>query len=248
MSEDAPLISGQADDNPSDPLEVSFVVEDTKDFTREQLSSALARAALESIPLMSADTQAEDSRWATWAAGRFRKILRRAKPTLFARIVADVPGAALVQTHPQVVVVPPLRKSEIAKPLSRAQISGLTVLPSVMNDAVSNVSTVSNVCKASNVSNDAPTLQIIVNDDLGMSASKGAVAAAHAAQVARQTLAEQHTPAYQSWVAAHYPVRVIWGDISGNAQRASDAIIRDAGFTEVAPGSITAMASFVAPL
>jgi peptidyl-tRNA hydrolase len=80
-----------------------------------------------------------------------------------------------------------------------------------------------------------------LNPDLGMSAGKAMAQAGHAAQLAWWELSDEERTA---WRDAGFPLAVrtadpaLWSELTGIGL----PLVRDAGFTEIAPGSCTVVA------
>jgi peptidyl-tRNA hydrolase len=76
---------------------------------------------------------------------------------------------------------------------------------------------------------------------VAMSALKAAVQVAHAAQLARTTMGGRDL---ERWRSAGFDVRVLWpGPVEwGRFAASALVVVRDAGFTEVPPGTRTTLA------
>lgn len=162
-----------------------------------------------------------------WTDGRIRKVVRRARgaPWLRAR---ELPGITVAHGTAQVRVYPPVPVDGWPAELARLQVSGTEL---------------EDTEPPPDPPNGLPLLYL--NPHLEMSAGKAMAQAGHAAQLA--------------WLAADATIRSEWKG-SGFALAVRTAAparwaqllasglpaVRDAGFTEVAPGSCTAIADLPA--
>lgn len=168
-----------------------------------------------------------------WMDGRIRKVVRRARGVRWTEaeaqpgVTAEV-GSALVRAvlpHP-VSAAPPV--------IDRLQVQGLHLeadpdcalarFPSAPAD---------------------PTLTILLAPRLAMSTGKACAQVGHAAQLGVLELEGEQV---DSWLDADLPLRVVeaapsvWARVLRGHVRA--AIVQDAGFTEVEPGTRTCAATF----
>lgn len=172
-----------------------------------------------------------DGEWAgafrAWTDGRIRKVVRRARGAPWLRAL-ELPGITLTQGTAEVRVYPPVPVDGWPASLARLQVSGTDLEdPGTPPDPP----------------NGLPCLYL--NPHLDMTAGKAMAQAGHAAQLA--------------WLAADATIRSEWKG-SGFAlavRTAAPALwaelltsglptVRDAGFTEVEPGSCTAVADLPA--
>lgn len=201
---------------------MNFVVEDTRDFTTAALmyATALSTATFLSDPLD------EDVRTAVdrWSSGRFRKVVRRAKKSSFTKASAT-PGRTFTHAGVTLHLCVPTPVDAVLRDVSRAQVSGLQVL-----DGTTAYPEVEDMPEGSMV--------ISSNGTLEMSPGKEAAAAAHVAQLLLSGMDQEQRA---EWINAGRPLFVYRGFPQGLDPATEEVVIRDAGLTEVAPGSVTAV-------
>ncbi|MCX5252747.1 peptidyl-tRNA hydrolase [Streptomyces canus] len=190
-------------------------------------TDALETAARAVLVMLSDERSAGDGEWAEvmrdWQDARIRKVVRRARGAEWRR-AEGLPGITVTGKAAQVRVFPPVPLDGWPKDLARLQVSGTDLddpEPPVEADAA------------------APVLWL--NPDLDMSAGKAMAQAGHGAQLAWWELSEEERDA---WRDAGFPLAVRaadpgrWGELTTSGL----PLVRDAGFTEIAPGSCTVVA------
>jgi hypothetical protein len=186
---------------------------------RTPVLEAAARAAL----AVCLDPRAEPGgEWhealATWIGSRIRKIARRARGAHWTA-VQDLPGVTVDVAGAQVRALLPGPVDAVPKVVARLQIGG-TDLP-----------------------DDGPgppprgTPVIWVNGELGMTVGKAAAQVGHASMLDAAARRLREVPPYA--VRTVGPDR--WAELCRAVQGGVAVAVRDAGFTEVAPGTITAI-------
>lgn len=173
-----------------------------------------------------------------WISGRIRKVARRARGTHW-QAVQHLPGSTVEVAGAEVRAFLPMRVADMPKELSRLQISGSDLEPDEPAEPEA----------------DAPVLWL--NPDVPMSAGKSAAQVGHATMLmAAQLHGEGSDDQLESWAARDFrcAVRIAdhqrWqtlhpGDDPATAWRDRRvAAVRDAGFTEVEPGTITVLAQW----
>jgi peptidyl-tRNA hydrolase len=163
---------------------------------------------------------------ARWRSGRIRKVVRRAKAGAeWDRAVGcGSPAVHVARVGTATVAAfSPTAVDGVPAGVRRLQVSGLDLPRSGSRDA------------------GARAAHLAVSPYLGMSTGKAAAQVAHAAQILYQQLDEQ---ARSTWVQGGAPVSIELPDRDRWLRVASDApvTVRDAGFTEVPPGSRTVVA------
>ncbi|MFI9719972.1 peptidyl-tRNA hydrolase [Streptomyces sp. NPDC052396] len=168
-----------------------------------------------------------DGEWARavrdWQDARIRKVVRRARGAEW-RKAAALPGITVTGATAEVRVFPPVPLDGWPKELIKLQVSGTDLddpePPRAPQD-------------------DRPVLWL--NPHLAMSAGKTMAQAGHGAQLAWWALDEAERAA---WRAAGFPLAVRtaprerWTELADSGL----PVVRDAGFTEITPGSCTVVA------
>lgn len=195
---------------------------------RLPLAAAAARASV----LLCLDERADDDGpWgpavAAWCDARIRKIARRGRGARWDAAQA-VPGVTVEIGTARARAIVPGPVGEVDPRIARMQIGG-TEVP---DDGESPPGPVT----------------LWVNPGLAMSAGKLAAQAGHGAMLAVRLFDIVEA---QEWFAAECPLGVAvasparWNELAG---RRDVAAVRDAGYTEIAPGSVTVIAARSGPL
>jgi len=190
-------------------------------------TDALETAARAVLVLLSDERATGTGEWAQavrdWQDARIRKVVRRARGAEWRRAEA-LPGITVTGASAEVRVYPPVPLDGWPKDLAKLQVSG-TELDDPEPPA--------------EPAPDTPVLWL--NPDLSMSAGKAMAQAGHGAQLAWWELTDQERTA---WREAGFPLAVRtaspeqWRELTDG----SLPLVRDAGFTEIAPGSCTVVA------
>jgi peptidyl-tRNA hydrolase len=184
---------------------------------RTPVLEAAARAAL----AVCLDPRAEpDGEWheavATWVDARIRKIARRARGAHW-EAVQDLPGVTVTVGDAEARALLPGPVDDVPKVVSRLQIGG-TDLPD------------------DDPGPPPPGVPVIwVNGVLGMTVGKAAAQVGHASMLDAAARGLDEVPPYA--VRTADPAQ--WTRLCEAAERGAAVAVRDAGFTEVAPGTIT---------
>jgi hypothetical protein len=192
-----------------------------------QRTDALETAARAVLALLADPRSTGEGEWATavdaWQDARIRKVVRRARGAEWRRALA-LPGITVTGKAAEVRVYPPVPLDGWPKDLARLQVSGTDFgddePPAAPEPGV-------------------PT--VWMNPDVEMTAGKAMAQAGHAAQLGSWRL----SPAQSAkWAADGFPLAVRtaaprhWAELMA----ADLPMVRDAGFTEIAPGTATAIA------
>jgi len=190
-----------------------------------QRTDALETAARAVLTLLS-DPRASDpeGEWAeavaAWQDARIRKVVRRARGAEWRRAEA-LPGITVTGRTAEVRVYPPVPLDAWPKDLARLQVSGTDFGDDEPPAA------------------PEPGVPVIwMNPDVEMTAGKSMAQAGHAAQLGWWRLDPERAA---KWAADGFPLRV---RTAAAAAWAELPMVRDAGFTEVVPGTATAIAQF----
>ncbi|MEU4033886.1 peptidyl-tRNA hydrolase [Streptomyces collinus] len=190
-------------------------------------TDALETAARAVLLLLGDERAVGDGEWADavrdWEDARIRKVVRRARGAEWRRAEA-LPGITVTGKSAEVRVFPPVPLDGWPKDLAKLQVSG-TELDDPEPPAAAGRA--------------EPVLWL--NPELDMSAGKAMAQAGHGAQLAWWALSgEQRT----AWREAGFPLAVRTADPADWARLTGGGlpVVRDAGFTEIAPGSCTVVA------
>ncbi|WP_062648657.1 peptidyl-tRNA hydrolase [Streptomyces maremycinicus] len=190
-------------------------------------TDALETAARAVLTLLADERALGDGEWAAavrdWQDARIRKVVRRARGAEWRRAEA-LPGITVTGKAAEVRVFPPVPLDGWPKELAKLQVSGTDLDdPEPPADL-------------------DPTAAVIwQNPEVGMSAGKAMAQAGHGAQLAWWELSDEERTA---WREAGFPLAVRtaeprrWRELT----RSGLPLVRDAGFTEIAPGSCTVVA------
>ncbi|MDH6453577.1 MULTISPECIES: aminoacyl-tRNA hydrolase [unclassified Streptomyces] len=190
-------------------------------------TDALETAARAVLVMLADERSVGDGEWAEvmrdWQDARIRKVVRRARGAEWRRAEA-LPGITVTGKSAEVRVFPPVPLDGWPKDLARLQVSGTDLEdPEPPAEADTTV----------------PVLWL--NPDLDMSAGKAMAQTGHGAQLAWWELSDEERAV---WRDAGFPLAVRTAD-PGRWPELTTAglpLVRDAGFTEIAPGSCTVVA------
>ncbi|MFJ3961312.1 aminoacyl-tRNA hydrolase [Streptomyces sp. NPDC090036] len=191
-------------------------------------TDALETAARAVLVLLTDERAHGEGEWAQavrdWQDARIRKVVRRARGAEW-RKAETLPGVTVHGEDAQVRVFPPVPLDGWPKELAKLQVSGTD-----LDDP------------APVAAHAEPGLPVLwLNPGLDMSAGKAMAQAGHAAQLAWWELAEPERAAWRDSgfrLAVRTAPRERWAELSGSGL----PVVRDAGFTEIAPGSATVVA------
>ncbi|MGN6245473.1 MAG: peptidyl-tRNA hydrolase [Motilibacteraceae bacterium] len=234
-----PLGGGRSLDE-EDPWALPLVVRLERDSsaTHTAVLEAAARAVL---GLLCDDRVAPEGEWhapvARWLDGRIRKVVRRARASRW-EAVLGLPGATAVVDGAQVRALLPHPVADPPPEVGKLQVSGLELTDDEHDRAPS--------------VDGAPALRVVPNPSVAMTTGKAAAQAGHAAQLA---LTYAPSEVVLGWWRDGFPLRVTettqdrWRDAFGREDPGAPdhggvVVVRDGGFTEVAPGTATVLADW----
>lgn len=190
-------------------------------------TDALETSARAVLVILDDERSVGDGEWAAamrdWQDARIRKVVRRARGAEWRR-AETLPGITVTGKSAEVRVFPPVPLDGWPKELAKLQVSGTDLddpEPPVDADP------------------SGPVLWL--NPDLDMSAGKAMAQTGHAAQLAWWELSDEERAA---WRDAGFPLAVRTADPERWPELTTRGLplVRDAGFTEIAPGSCTVVA------
>ncbi|WP_420802519.1 peptidyl-tRNA hydrolase [Streptomyces cavernae] len=190
-------------------------------------TDALETAARAVLVMLGDERSTGDGDWAqamrNWQDARIRKVVRRARGAEWRRAEA-LPGITVTGKSAEVRVFPPVPLDGWPKDLARLQVSGTDLDdPEPPGDT------------------DPAQPVLWLNPELEMSAGKAMAQAGHGAQLAWWELTDEQRTA---WRDAGFALAVRTADPARwpGLTTSGLPLVRDAGFTEIAPGSCTVVA------
>jgi len=193
-------------------------------------TDALEAAALAVLTLLTDPRASGDGEWAdavtAWTDARIRKVVRRARGAEWRRADA-LDGITVNRGTAEVRVFPPVPLDGWPRDLARLQVAGTDLTDPQPPPP------------------PAPGLPVLwLNPELEMTAGKAMAQIGHAAQLG---LAALDPATARRWQEDGFPLAVRtpgedhWAQLMGRDL----PVVRDAGFTEVAPGTCTAVAEIL---
>ncbi|MFC9391202.1 peptidyl-tRNA hydrolase [Streptomyces venezuelae] len=187
-------------------------------------TDALETAARAVLAILTDDRSLGEGEWAQvmtdWQDARIRKVVRRARGAEWRRAEA-LPGITVAGAEAEVRVFPPVPLDGWPKDLARLQVSGTDLDDPAAPGAV-----------------PEGTPVLWMSPELDMSAGKAMAQAGHGAQLLWWALPDADRKA---WREAGFPLAVRTAPAEAWAALTTSGlpVVRDAGFTEIAPGSCT---------
>ncbi|MFB7369373.1 peptidyl-tRNA hydrolase [Streptomyces sp. NPDC056222] len=192
-------------------------------------TDALETAARAVLTILADERAHGDGEWAQamtdWQDARIRKVVRRARGAEWRR-TETLPGITVTGEAAEVRVFPPVPLDGWPKELAKLQVSGTDLEDPAVPGA------------------PRPGAAVLwLNPDLDMSAGKAMAQAGHGAQLAWWEMSDADRKA---WREAGFPLAVRTADPARWAELTTSGlpVVRDAGFTEIAPGSCTVVSEF----
>ncbi|MEE1756535.1 peptidyl-tRNA hydrolase [Streptomyces sp. SP18CS02] len=192
-------------------------------------TDALETAARAVLTILSDDRSLGGGEWAAamrdWQDARIRKVVRRARGAEWRR-ASELPGITVTGDSAQVRVFPPVPLDGWPKELVKLQVSGTEL------DDPADLPEVS------------PEQALLwLNPELRMSTGKEMAQVGHGAQLLWWAMTDEDR---KTWREAGFPLAVRaphpdrWAELTTSGL----PLVRDAGFTEIAPGSCTVVSDF----
>ncbi|WP_035796182.1 aminoacyl-tRNA hydrolase [Kitasatospora mediocidica] len=224
---DAPSPAGDPAERDANPQYVLPLVLHLEKADPPARTDALETSARAVLTLLADPRATGDGEWAelvhAWEDARIRKVVRRARGGEW-RKAAQLPGITVHGTAAEVRVYPPVPLDGWPKELAKLQVSG-TDLDDPAPPAA-----------------PAPGLPVLwLNPELEMSAGKTMAQTGHAAQLTWWRLDETQR---KEWAESGFALAVRTASPAHWATLTTGdlPLVRDAGFTEIAPGSCTVVA------
>ncbi|MEU4068221.1 peptidyl-tRNA hydrolase [Streptomyces wedmorensis] len=214
------------DEKPQFVLPLVVRIEKDAPPSRTDALETAARAVLE---ILTDDRSLGEGEWAQavtdWQDARIRKVVRRARGAEW-RKAGTLPGITVDGAEAEVRVFPPVPLDGWPKELAKLQVSGTDLDDPAAPGPVPDGAAV-----------------LWLNPELDMSAGKTMAQAGHGAQLLWWAMSAAERTA---WQEAGFPLAVRTATAADWAELTVSGlpVVRDAGFTEIAPGSCTVVSAF----
>ncbi|MFI0985646.1 aminoacyl-tRNA hydrolase [Streptomyces exfoliatus] len=192
-------------------------------------TDALETAARAVLEILTDDRSLGEGEWARvmtdWQDARIRKVVRRARGGEWRRAEA-LPGITVTGKEAEVRVFPPVPLDGWPKELAKLQVSGTDLDDPTAPGPVPEGAAV-----------------LWLSPALDMSAGKAMAQTGHGAQLLWWAMTEDER---EAWREAGFPLAVRTAPTGDWAALTESGlpVVRDAGFTEIAPGSCTVVSAF----
>lgn len=210
----------------ADPFAVFYVVNDSRDEegnipAEKEILQASSNAL---VQMLGSDDENVKALVIAWTNGRIRKLVKRGRGAAWTKAAAlDLPHFHGKHNSSEVIVFAPMRMSEQPKELKKLQVTGLNSTDTT-----------------SAAESEKPHLLVQVNDRLNMSTGKTVAQVGHAVQLFLLYGNKEETT---DWLTSGASLRVVKTKNPTNTT-VTGIVVRDAGFTEVPSGSLTAVAEY----
>lgn len=204
-------------------------------------SAVCAAAAMAVAQVLTEPNEQWQEAVSRWESGPVRKVTRRARGVRWTA-VRSLPGVTACWAGAEVRAFVPSPVTRVPPELARLQVAGLDLPDEPADD------TDADPADDPIAGPPPPYAAIALNPKVRMSTGKAAAQCGHAAHLLVRLAAE---PDRAAWIAAGAPVRIVrpGADLGQQAwSRAvadADVAVRDAGFTEVPAGTMTAVARII---
>ncbi|MFB4310994.1 hypothetical protein [Actinomadura sp. GTD37] len=189
----------------------------------------VCEAAATAVVRLLTDPRAVEGEWREavreWESRRIRKVTRRARGVRWPEVLA-LPGVTVEHAGAQVRAFPPGPVSDVPPQLAKLQVAGLDLAET----------------EEAGPPPEPPYAAIGLNPDVTITTGKAAAQCGHAAQM---LLRQGRRKDVAAWVDAGAPVRLVRDVPWSESVRRAAVAVRDGGFTEVTPGTMTAIAWIV---
>jgi peptidyl-tRNA hydrolase len=207
------------------PLALIYVVNATKEHPVYE-ADIFTASILATMELLANDSIEVRGAVEAWLGGRIRKLVKRARGRAWDdTATTGHPYAEATVGTATVRVFTPMAPETQPKAIKSLQVSGLNG----EKDEELETAIQKNL------------LLICVDSALGMSTGKTVAQINHVAQL---FLMNGEPEKVEAWISTGFPVRIIMIPLEEN-DKVADVLVRDAGFTEIPAGSLTALGIFI---
>lgn len=190
---------------------------------------AVCEAAATAVVRLLTDPRAVEGEWRDavreWESRRIRKVTRRARGVRWPEVQA-LPGVTVEHAGAQVRAFPPGPVSDVPPQLAKLQVAGLDLAEAEEPPPPP----------------APPYAAMALNPDVTITTGKAAAQCGHAAQL---LLRQGRRKDVAAWVDAGAPVHLARDVPWSMCVKKAAVAVRDGGFTEVPPGTMTAIAWIV---